>query len=591
MRSLKQQFRHQLNILVNGHIKLIMITLLAIAHTGCENRPEERSGHVHSQVKTKSVSSSEAGDTKPARAHLAFAGGGWRAHTGHSAWVMSLLEKQNSLDKAFANVGAISSNSGGSWFNTMLAYSPSFARSIEAPNALGSWATPGPNASGWLGQQQTLFNEVKACKHVSGAVYLACVFDHYTGSLKNATYWHKVVEKLVFHNNPIEQTLAGKRNAWAQNKTLLLASSMLTTNAVLSQAHLIEKQYYQACITPSKPSLDGSNGATCTTPSNKADVTPVSFTSLPNNSTDKPLPFLRALNTKTSSFNLGYTENALLSAPQYFSSLSNPQQHTQVPVMIAAAASSAAAGFAASETVSGHWEASYLASDEALNFKLDGNVEHIIANGMTAKQLADQKVVQIADGGAVDNSAVAQLVSYLQLNNKADDFNIIAFDNVQQAFTPTCKNEAACNGANVGGDIANLFGQGLKNGTQTCSGSFCVTTPDLRIFELASLISTPATWSAKTDITSSTAGRIIYTKYSVTTADNTDFGIHSGTQGTLHAFTAVWPSADTAPTKNKGNADFKSYAEMLTFINSALKRKGPNGMTGLSFLESAFSGS
>ena len=59
--------------------------------------------------------------------HVAFAGGGWRAHTGHTAWVASLMHYNQKngctlpsnggnpacLNSAFGNVFTISGNSGG----------------------------------------------------------------------------------------------------------------------------------------------------------------------------------------------------------------------------------------------------------------------------------------------------------------------------------------------------------------------------------------------------------------------------------------------------------------------------------------------
>ena len=62
--------------------------------------------------------------------HVAFAGGGWRAHTGHAGWTMSLLEDgAYTLDQVFGNVQTLSSNSGGTWFMNMLAYSAAFSAS------------------------------------------------------------------------------------------------------------------------------------------------------------------------------------------------------------------------------------------------------------------------------------------------------------------------------------------------------------------------------------------------------------------------------------------------------------------------------
>jgi len=530
--------------------------------------------------------SEQSPQAAPYRAHLAFAGGGWRAHTGHAAWTLSLLKQHKTLDQTFTNVGAISSNSGGSWFNTMLSYSSTFVAAMEAENALQTWATSGADATGWIGQQQYLFAQAP-CKSLSGALLLVCVSEHYTGSLSNAVYWHKLVADLVFHDNKVEQALNSPRRPWADDKTLLLASSMLTNNVVLGQKG-IDKQYYQVCLPPLTPALKGhagaycqdANGAKVTTP----DVTPVTFTSLPSNTNLVAPPFFSATTfNPTQRFNVGYTENAWFFPPKNQTTIGNPETTDSVPVMVAAAASSAAAGFAASESVTGVWEASYLGSDEALNFQLKEGLKHALSNGKNLSTLSTNKAIQIADGGAVDNSAVAQLVSFLQQNDQDQNFNIVAFDNVTEVYQP------GGNAADLGVDFANLFGKGLWQGDKICSGSkgsgHCVTVPNLQIFDAAALSNTPVTWSAAADTNKPPKvwNKIIYTQYQVTTIDNVDLGIKAGSTGTLHAFTAAWTEADTAPASH----DFQAYGDMLKFIAHGLQRQGANGTTGLEHLEAA----
>ena len=80
--------------------------------------------------------------------HLAFSGGGWRAHTVHSGLIMSLLQANNCsshdescLTDALTNVQTISSNSGGSWFNSMLNYNSRFTAQITAADAFSKWST------------------------------------------------------------------------------------------------------------------------------------------------------------------------------------------------------------------------------------------------------------------------------------------------------------------------------------------------------------------------------------------------------------------------------------------------------------------
>jgi hypothetical protein len=538
-----------------------------------------------------SAPSAEGETEKPSpySVHVAFSGGGWRAHSAHAGWILSLLEGgSKKLEDVFAHVGTVSSNSGGSWFSTMLMYSNDFVTAIEAKNAINTWAVTGKGATGWLGQQQYLFDQAD-CHSLSGDKFTACVFGYYSGD--DATYWHKVVEDLVFADYPIAVPLSGKRQTWAEDKPLLLAATMLTTEAVLGEEGG-DKQYYQACLSPSTPVLNGDSGASCSdgTGATTPDVTPVTFSSMPSGSTFTAPPFLPAAGAGTNGlhFNLGYTENAFSSPATVRTTIENPLANDLVPVMTAAAASSAAAGFAASGVVSGDWEESYQASDEAVNFQLAGNLHHVVADGMKVNALAAAKIVQIADGGPVDNSGVAQLVSFLQLNNEADGFNIVAFDNVQELYTP------GGNAANVGIDIAYLFGEGLWQGNQVCAGANgsgpCITVPNLQIFELHPLTSShDLTWcaAAKDNSPPKLVHELIYTKYTVTTTDNPTLGVTAGTTGTLHAFTCAWSDADTSPQDNTQDGDFKTYADMLSFINVGLQHIDAKGQTGLKYLHDA----
>lgn len=504
--------------------------------------------------------------------HVAFAGGGWRAHTGHAAWTIALLQHgDRSLTDAFANVGALSSNSGGSWFSTMLMFSAAMDADIAAPNAISTWAT-----SGWLGKQQADFDNA-GCNGDSGFEYLRCVADKYTNSSEGFLYWNSVVNDLIFKDYPLDPTLtlSGARQPWAANKSLLVAATLLTNGVVINEDGL-DQQYYQTCLAPSQPVLKGDNNASCTN-GLPADVTPVRFSGLPQGSNLKPLPFLAELGSDNNSsvFNAGYTRDASWSRnPVASASIQLPLSSGAVPAITAAAASSAAAGFGASEHVTGTYEVSYGLSDEALSFQLaNATVQFVDASDMSLNELANNQVVQLADGGPVDNSAVAQLVSFLQLNNQANGFSIVAFDNVQAAYQP------GGNAANVGVDIASLFGQTEKFCFDTDIGTYCVATPNVQIFDQGALTSTPATWSTPL----SNGQQLVYTKYTVTTVANTVMGISAGSVGTLHAFTCVYPSAPTVP--SNGDTDFQAYAAMLNFIYTGLNQ---NNQEGLNYLLTAF---
>lgn len=546
----------------------------------------------------------QASEQQPS-VHVAFSGGGWRAHTAASGWVMSLLSGGKKLEDVFANVGAISSNSGGSWFSTMLVYSNPFVDRIGA--GIDNWGDPKASNPGWLGHQENLFDAAVAkfepfdagtpCSEYGSDLFILCVFQYYADERVPDQY--NVVADLGFNGYPVPESLGDPRSGWAGTRPLLLAGTMLTTNAVLGEAETETKQYYQACITPLMPKLKtnsfgddlGYPGASCgeATP----EVAAVTFSSLPQGSTFATAPaFLPAVAEEGLFFNVLYSDNSDCeldcpdTAPTTIENLpaqSPPVSATaQVPVMAAAAASSAAGGFAASLEVAGYWQAAYEASDEALRFSLNGPVQHLQADDsdMAVEAWKNLKAVQIADGGPVDNSGVAQLVSFLQQNGKADNFNIVAFDNVQELWRPGTTSTGGMRGPDVGIDIAYLFGEGLAEGDEFCSAGLCVAVPDLQIFDRMSV---SETWSAEPVGPGLVPQRLIYTRYRVITVNNAALNIKENSTGLLHVFTCAWADAPTLPT---GEGDFDIYREMLGFIPEGLGRE-VNGSTGLEHLQTA----
>lgn len=512
--------------------------------------------------------------------HVAFAGGGWRAHTGHSAWTMSLLDNGKvSLADAFTNVKTVSSNSGGSWFSTMLLYSKKFTDDIQAVDALSNWSIKG---KGWLGEQKYLYsNSGTFCEALSGDKYLACVANKYA----SATHWKEFIEKVVYNGYSLDTTkLSDPHLAWAKDKSLLLAATMLTNNVVLNEK-LTYLRYYQTCKSPSTVVFGGEGGSSCT-PDNLPDVTPVTFSSLPVSSAYKPRPFLPELGTGSGAlqFNLGYTENGSYDIDKDTTSIRNPIDVSDVVVMTAASTSSAAAGFGASYNVTKSWLTSYAAYDLAISYSLkDSKASYQSTSNMSYDDLLNGKMVRLADGGAVDNSGVAQLVGFLQQTGQDNNFNIVAFDNVQGVLFANGENTSP-----VGQDIAMLFGEGLCPNITFCSGASCFPTcvaiPQSQIFESAALQSTPTTWSYATG--SGVNQMLIYTKYEVTTKDNPVYGIKANSKGTLHAFTCVYGQANTAPQNLVGKGDFFTYEDMLQFINEGLNY-GAN-KDGLNHLKAAF---
>jgi len=512
------------------------------------------------------------------KVHVAFAGGGWRAHTGHSGWIISLLNKTRKLKDAFANVGTISSNSGGSWFSTMLMYSGKFVSEIQDANAHNNWGS-----SGWLGMQKYYFDQSGCTNTISDYLYQECVFDTYTGKdLDGGIYWKKVVDSLIFRDYPLDTlSLRGPRQSWATDKSLLLAGSLLT-NAVVLNKDGSDHRYYQTCLAPASPVLSGDSGSSCST-GKPFDVSPVTFSSLPHGSGLTRPSFIAELGKPAHSGTLkvGYTEDFVFTTPpQDSAKIMLPLVNNTVPVMTAAAASSAALGFGASEGITDLFDLSYMLEDDAVSFELANNeVSYLeVPNSMSVSTLATNKVVRIADGGPVDNSGVIQLVRFLQNNYPlTDSLNIVAFDNVETAFTPGPK------AATLGEDLSSLFGHRVSycftiNIPIYGADTYCITAPSVKIFKSKAMTDTQVTWQSPIGADGT---QVIYTKYTIETEENTVLGIKGKQSGTLHAFTCVNPNADIAPVQ--GDKDFSTYDKMLKYIYSEM-----SSGTGLKHLENAF---
>ncbi|MEM7359393.1 MAG: hypothetical protein AAF431_09860 [Pseudomonadota bacterium] len=548
--------------LVNG-IRLLAITGLLALGVGCSESAPEAQLEPGAEVRVEEASNPVS------KVHVAFAGGGWRAHTAHSAWTIALLDQgRRKLKDAFTNVGTISSNSGGSWYSTMLMYSSDFVTDIQKMDAATTWTS-----TGWIGKQRQLFDNA-GCNYAPDGIYLECVFDTYTNkSYTGGTYWKLMVEKLVYKNyNLGAAKLSDPHLSWAADKPLLLASTLLQNTVVLNEEdnRTNNHRYYQACQAPGTPTLKGDSGSSCSN-GRPADVTPATFSSIPAKAKYLPSPFFAA----SATFNLGYTADYVIENPPKFSErLTLPIDSSSVPVMTAAAASSAAAGFGASEHVTGDFDLSWVFEDNAISFALaNSQAQYMDASGKDLQSLASAKVVRLADGGAADNSAVAQLVRSLQLNsqNPANSLEIVAFDNVTDISDP------GNGGAKVGIDIASLFGFSDPLCVNLKLTKYCITTPSLQIFDAKPLQHTKAKWTYQDG-----NNYLVYTRYKATTKANPELGIAGGVTVILHSFTAAYPSAATAPAD--GDSDFDAYDNMFKFIQDGLSA---NSGEGLKHLETA----
>ena len=538
--------------------------------------------------------------------HVAFAGGGWRAHTGHSAWIMSLLEANNSnsgcqltnvkgdstcLQKAFQNVKTISGNSGGSWFSTMLMYDTGFVNQITSSEAFRNWGDPDATnpMQGWLGKQQNIFKSYRKTKNDTTKVFLQeLLFNYeYLRDIDFSFNWYTLVKNIVFEGYDWKNygTLSnGDRRSWSEDKTLLLAGSWLTNSVVLNHdAFIDDKLYYQVKQTPFTSS-DGVHTIKCgkdsITKAIAPDALPVTFTSLAKG-ISKPFPSF--IGTVPYTYNLDYKKAFSLLDPVRKNTIKSQGIRTDgIKVIEAAAASSAAIGFAASQSLDQclfpgvcdivGYDCGFFARNLSLGFNLPAGTNELkfqsaeMMDNIAFDDLASERVLRIADGGAVDNSGVSQLVSYFQLNQKSrrtpkDSIVIVAFDDVSvdDAQNPLLYPSS---------DISNLF-EGAKNYQICFEPGLCLTTPPLKILNLMGTVKRSTWYMMSTD--SLPNGNFLHSyEYTGETVYNPIFNIDGGTKVILRVFASEFGCAATAP---ESYQDFDCYNNMLQSFIPALSKR------------------
>ncbi len=424
------------------------------------------------------------------------------------------------LELATSNIRAIGSNSGGSWFMTLGSYSDSFRKELEDPSAptnftsesgyMGKvWKYLDSNILSPAGPCDEWQHDQALCRAIRGI--LKPLFPKEEGFLdfllSGGGQWQKVVESAVFGKGTLDRgknnwiyfdevklkTLSSDRQDWMKNKDWLLAGTFLTDSPSLTYTSKKPKQVRLPYVGETTINL-------------YADVqtvqgTPSSEQSIPSGG----VPMMLAAKGTVAidlfpagDMNLDYDIwlNEAPSNSKIPASIKNQDVHTSVlnlNAMHAAGISSAAGGgfidieimkkqglvlsalFAALEleninaqteitTALNGFAPAYQFYNPTLgstmNFVADVHNQFIESQHESAdtltQTLASNKVVRLADGGFVDNTAVAQMLRYLQDTNGGtipDGFNIVAFDDfpVDQAEFMDAKFP-------TGTDAAALFG-------------------------------------------------------------------------------------------------------------------------------------
>lgn len=532
---------------------------LAVVLTGCS------ANHSQNSVATPR-NSADVEAPSADEVNVSYTGGGWRAHSGQAAWTMSMLSSSGfGLNKAMENVRGISSNSGGSWFLTQLAYAKEYEQSLSRPDGLKNYSTK----SGYLGQAQRILDaDDQACTGTTKAV---CKwFSGYwpsiamvSGAGRSDLSWRKAVNNVVFGPFDMKSTLKGttmsdSRLGWAKNKSLVFGTGILAEQTVLNERriyHGLDKGFYNT--SPKNPN-----------PVAQRQSTPVSIVSPGKGDSDES-GFLAG------PMNFAYGSNA--SSPSTTPKSANWGESltsNKLSVIDAATMSSAAAAAAASMTavkelgvVPGYLpltypEISYLGSDLAPGYYLDNlqYIGNVVSPDDEATAFAKRPLARFTDGGYIDNTSTANMLRNLTDNNKLDNFDIVVFVNTD--------GEADMDGYGMSQDVARLFGadKDANGHVPNCFGGACIDTISPQVFRQAGIKGNAPDWTFNEK-----GIDLRYGKYDVETVANTSFGIPAGKKGTLHVFQAADPQSKTAPSSE---ADFKRYKVFMDTIFKGVTRGG-----------------
>lgn len=516
--------------------------------------------------------------------YVSFSGGGWHSHTSLAGWVAGLLDSTGQdLTHAFEHVDSISANSGGGWFMSMLAYSPSFVNGLEIDR--DQYAE-----SGYLGQVTSLFDGAlneEPCvgwgdlldSAVAGEmVELICEYfpkhqGHFGVYKLNRDEqgevhlnWHRLVHQIVYQPLGLEDELAGltlssTHLSWATNKSLMYASNAMTDEVMLAydqDATLYWGIYASLSADDALPTQRG--------------ATPVTFTSTGGSGAQAQPVFAVGPLTLT------HDEVGL----DPLTATIGPVDTSNVSIFDASIASSAALAFGASYGMldalspvsTGLMTASWFLSGLAppadltggeLRFRADGRIynEDGDVGYESLDTLAETSTIRLGDGGFVDNAAVTTLVRHIQQNHQGD-FKLVAFMNSTSPQVSLGSFEIPSSIQELFIDPAQLPEPGVKS---TCaSPERCLLTPSNHVFTPSSWESAELLWTyQESEVT------LRYFRVSVETQSNDTFSITAGQRGTLHLFVHTTPSTSALP-KNQG--ELEAYQAVYRVTRAGIAEHG-----------------
>lgn len=506
------------------------------------------------------------------RLYWAMSGGGWRAHTVDSAYVLAMLHASGEdLTSLTSRVDSGACNSGSCWFHSQLAYSAKFRKVMEDSDTADNFIK-----DGFLGRFKFLNYQFPCLGLNNTPAQMMCerwpAFQGYfaLGKVASGLHWYSIVKDVVYRplgmNTELKNvTLNGAREDWANGKSLIFAGSLLTERAVLSGGKF--NQNYVSTELSTKLDI----------PTKMLTSTPIFFSSTASTDMKPPDLFsagdLLLTYNDTSSFSKGLKPLVIKA--------NHPQGN--VPVIAAATVSSAAGGIAASKTavsallrqvsriltpvagqisfVTSALAPSFLLADDGFKLIRNAADKNVLPAALTRKNLAQLKAVRTADGGFSDNTSVAFMLRHLHDNDLLDNFRILAFSNTEEPLR-----ELGFFGE-VANDIAALFGVGLVDGeAKMCIGDTCVAVASPQVFALQGAETADTWWRHSSGGTNASL-----TRYKVTTVKNDVFGVPAGKKGTLYVLTGQSRNAPTVPTSAES---FDAYEKLFHGIYDGFKNHG-----------------
>jgi hypothetical protein len=530
--------------------------------------------YILGDIETKAHARLDSGEldtiVKAQKVYLSLSGGGWHAHTTHVAWVMGALDgmasdgKSRTLEALTEHVDAISSNSGGSWFLSMLAFADNFKTQVETYAALEYYS------SGWLGQQKDIFiNDYN--KNNKGVTDTSKMLKDWVASAQNCIF-----KPFNLYETLNATTLDDEHLSWAKDKALVFATSLGTGRIIDSGS------YDESGVVLNYPGYYPNTYLLNTTrPGVYAQVaaTPVLLTSLGDSGQEKSAPFLAG------DFTLTYS-NTQSDPSGITNDYDADVQQSKLSIFDAATCSSAAFGYAANASEPLGDLVSGAGPGSAVPMQITENVIELvqreISDEATLEDVATANYMRFFDGGYVDNTSVAYMMKHLQENGLDNNFKIVLFMNDTGGSSEDTKNQDF----SIDSSVAKLFGEFDTNESfQTVQlmhnfGAWLVgLSPDVMspdIFDGASWDSIHNIYDGHKDaqIGDGAHPKKIYMQYrvyNVTTKENSTLGIKAGSKGELHVFTNYMPAATPMPGQPTGpnfEDSFNMYNAMLETVRT-----------------------